>query len=167
MPKQNIEYRAWLLLLIFIFPTVALGKPKASPLTLTIWETSAFFRKPDGTVTNCTILGYKPNCNPADMQLQTLIELVSFASVADGKIYVIKCVSRIWRQADLDDPARLGIVSPGDYKARWDKGKLKVLFYGKNGRWNELTFSVKSSSPLTPELEHRLLEERELSEEAK
>lgn len=162
-----MKYRVWFLLLVLAFPARMLGEPKAYPLTLTIWETEALFRKPDGTVTHCTVLGPKPSCSSADLQLQTLLELVSFASVADGKIYSIKCVSRIWRQADLDDPVRLGIVSPGDYKARWDKGKLKVQFFGKNGRWNELTFTIKSSSPLTPEMERRLVEERELSKEAK
>jgi hypothetical protein len=161
-----MKYLAWFLLLVFAFPALALGRPKASPLTLTIWETWAYFGKPDGTVTHCTILGPKPTCKSADTQLQTFLELVSLASVADGKLYVIKCVSRIWRQADLDDPVRLGIVSPGDYKARWDKENLKVQFYGKNGRWNELTFFIRSSSPLTPEMERKLLEERELSKKA-
>ena len=161
-----MKYLVWLLLLIFTFPAVALGR-SPSPLTLTIWETLAYFRKPDGAVTYCTVLGAKPNCESADMQLQTLLELVSLASVGDGKLYVIKCTSRVWRWADLDDPVRLGIVSPGDYKARWDKRKLKVMFFGKNGRWNELTFVIKSTPPLTPEMERKLSEKRDLLKDAK
>jgi len=157
----------WLLLLILTLPNVVLGKPKDYPLKLTIWETTAFFKKPDGTVTYCPLLGYKPTCKPEYAQLQTLVQLVSLATVADGKVYSIKCASRIWRKDDLEDPVRLGIVSPGEYKARWDNGKLRVLFFGKNRQWNELTFTVESSSPLTPEMERKLSEERELSKEDK
>jgi hypothetical protein len=165
--RANIKYLAWFLLAAFACPTAALERTKTFPLTMTIWETWAYFSKPDGAMTHCTILGPNPTCSSTDMQLQTLIELVSLASVADGKIYVIKCVSRIWRQADLDDLVRLGIVSPGDYKARRDKEKLKVQFYGKNGRWNELTFAIKTSSALTPEMERKLSEERRLANETK
>ena len=148
------KYLVGLLLPILTFPTVALGHPKEYPLTLTVWRTDAAFRKPDGTVIICTLLGDQPDC-PTNNALQTFIEFVSYATVADGKIYVIKCVSRIRRAVDLDDPVRLGIVPPGDYKARWDKGKLKALFFGKNRQWNELTFVIKASYPETPELKHK------------
>lgn len=154
-----MRHLVWPLLLIFTFPRM--GQAKDYPLTLTIWETDAFFRKPDGKVTTCTVLGHKPTCNSADMQLQTLLDLVSLATAADGKVYVIVCLNRTWSRIDLSDPVRLGIVSPGEYKARWDRGKLKVLFYGKNRRWNEQTFTVKTSYPLTPELAQKFSQERD------
>jgi hypothetical protein len=40
-------------------------------------------------------------------------------------------------------------VPPGTYKARWDKGRLKVLFE-KNTKSKETTFVVLSSAPLPP-----------------
>jgi hypothetical protein len=150
---------AWILLAIVTLPT--LGQAKDYPLNLTIWETEAFFRKPDGKVTTCVVLGHKPSCNSVDMQLQTLLELVSLATVADGKVYFIVCVNRTWSWVDLNDPVRLGIVSPGDYKARWDKGKLRILFFGKDRRWDEQTFAVKKSYPLTPELQRQLSDQRD------
>jgi hypothetical protein len=38
-------------------------------------------------------------------------------------------------------------VPPGTYKARWDKGRLRVL-HEKNGKSKETTFVVLSSAPM-------------------
>jgi hypothetical protein len=38
------------------------------------------------------------------------------------------------------------MVPPGSYKARWDKGRLKVL-HEKDGKLKETTFTVLSSKP--------------------
>jgi hypothetical protein len=66
-----------------------------------------------------------------------------------------------------NDDARLGLVPPGKYKARWDREKLKALFFGRNGKWNELAFTVTSSFPMTPEMERELSDESKPSKEPK
>jgi len=182
-----MRHLVWSLVGTLAFSSAGLGQPKEYPLTLTVWATVAYYAKPDGTATHCTVLGVgtetpdasgtvaslTPNCDAEAGKGQTFVGLASFVSVADGNYYGIKCVScysklggsgaglfwRGMRGKFDDDDVKRGLIPPGKYKARWDKGKLKALYFGKDAKWKELTFTITSSLPVTPEIEHELEEE--------
>jgi hypothetical protein len=133
---------------------------KEYPVTLKLLETDAISYKADGTktTTNCTTAG--PNditCTSTQVPGGLHTELVSVVEASDGNTYVISCVQgaggRFLSGAGQAMQANAGLatvsgcrVPPGTYRARWDKGRLKVL-HEKGGKSKEVAFAILRSVP--------------------
>jgi hypothetical protein len=150
--------------IVVLFVTTASGAGhKEYPVTLKVLETDAISSKADGTkmTTTCTSTGPgEVTCDSKEVSAAQHTELVSFAEASDGKLYMISCVLGIGGSflsgmgQSMQASAGLATVSgcavpPGTYKARWDKGRLKVV-HEKNGQFKETTFVVLSSAPMSP-----------------
>ena len=150
-----------LITLIAVVPSLWAGEAKEYPLTLRVVETDAISSKADGTRTTTTCAGgpgiEEVTCESKQIPGATHTQLVSVAEASDGKTYVIECVLGVGgaflagagqgMSASAGVPMVSGCkVPPGTYKARWDKGRLKML-HDKNGKLKETAFAVLSSAP--------------------
>jgi PEGA domain len=142
-------------------PVAWSGEAKEYPLTLKVLETDAVTSKADGTktTTNCTSspASGDVNCTSRQTPVSEHTDLFSIVEASDGNTYSIACVQGVGGSflggAGRAMAADAGLstvngcmVPPGTYKARWDKGQLKVL-HEKNGKFKETTFTVLSSKP--------------------
>lgn len=152
---------AGLILLIAAVQSGQAAEPKQYSLTLTVLETDAISSKTDGTRTTTTCATTpgidEITCDSRQVAGATHTELVSYATASDGKAYLIACTQNTGARfaqgfaAGAGAPTVTGCrVPPGVYKARWDKGRLKVL-QEKNGKSKETTFAVLSSVALPTE----------------
>jgi hypothetical protein len=150
-----------LITLIAVVPSLWAGEAKEYPLTLKVVETDAISSKADGTRTTTVCAGgpgiEEVTCESKQIPGATHTQLVSVAEASDGKTYVIECVlgaggaflvgAGQGMSASAGVPTVSGCkVPPGTYKARWNKGRLKVL-HDKNGKLKETAFAVLSSAP--------------------
>jgi hypothetical protein len=154
--------------LLLVAGIAAAGEHKEYPVTLKVLSTEAISSKPDGTRTTTTCSSANPEnltCDSTQVSAAQHTELVSFADLSDGKLYMIACVLGVGRRflsgggeamaANAGVATVSGCAVPsGTYKARWDKGRLKVL-REKNGKSSETTFAVLSSTPIPPEVPRR------------
>jgi hypothetical protein len=149
--------------LLALAVTAWAGQSKEYPVLLKVLETDAISSKGDGTriTTTCSssALGIF-TCDSEQVPGSVHTDLVSFATASDGRAYLISCVMGPGRSflsgAGEAMAANAGVATvsgcalpPGDYKARWDKGRLKVL-REKDGKSKETTFAVLSSAPIPP-----------------
>ena len=137
------------------------GDHKEYPIALRVLRTDAISTKADGTrtTTTCTDTGSDEiTCDSKEVSAGRHTELVSFVNAGDGKLYMISCVlgagSRFLSGMGQSMQANAGLdtvsgcaVPPGTYKARWDKGRLKVV-REKDGKSKETTFVILSSGPM-------------------
>jgi len=150
-----------LITLIAVVPSLWAGEAKEYPLTLKVVETDAISSKADGTRTTTTCASgpgiEEVTCESKQIPGATHTQLLSVAEASDGKTYVIECVLGVGgaflagagqgMSASAGVPTVSGCKVPrGIYKARWDKGRLKVL-HDKNGKLKETAFAVLSSAP--------------------
>lgn len=144
-----------LVALIVALPPLWAGEPKEYPLTLNVLETDAISSNADGTrtTTTCTTSPSidEITCDSQQVAGAVHTELVSYATASDGKAYLISCAQNTGARFAQGFAAGAGAstvtgcrVPPGTYKARWDKGRLKVL-HEKNGKAKETTLAVLSS----------------------
>ena len=138
------------------------GEQKQYPVTLKILRTNAISTKADGVKTTTTCQSTGPDeitCDSNEISAAQHTELYSFADIADGKLYLISCVQGAGRRFlsgfGQGMAANAGVatmsgcpVPPGTYKARWDKGRLKVVLQEKASQVKETTFVVLSSGPM-------------------
>ena len=141
--------------------TAVAGQERQYPVTLNVLETRAISYKADGsrTTTTCTATGPDGiSCDSTTVSAAQHTDLVSFADVSDGKLYMISCVLGVGKRflsgfgqgmtASAGAATVSGCaVSPGLYKARWDKGRLRVL-REKDGKAHEVAFMVLSSAAM-------------------
>jgi PEGA domain len=131
------------------------GEAKQYPLTLKVLETDAVTTRTEGTktTTNCTSLPGSDDidCTSRHAPGALHTDLISIAEASDGNTYSIACTGGAGARFAQGFAAGTGnatvsgcMVPPGTYKARWDKGHLKVL-HEKNGKSKETTFTVLSS----------------------
>ncbi len=158
--KGSVTWLARLAVLLAAHATFG-SEHKDYPVTLKVLETEAISYKPDGTrtTTTCASNGSESiTCDSSTISAAQHTDLVSFADGSDGKLYMISCVAGTGKRflsgfgqgmaASAGAPTVSGCqISAGVYKARWDKGRLKVL-HDKNGRLTEVTFAVLSSAPM-------------------
>ncbi len=141
--------------LIVAVPPLWAGEPKEYPLTLNVLETDAITSKADGTrtTTTCTTSPGidEITCDSQQVAGAVHTELVSYATGSDGTAYLISCAQNAGARFAQGFAAGAGAstvtgcrVPPGTYKARWDKGRLKIL-HEKNGKAKETMFAVLSS----------------------
>jgi hypothetical protein len=144
-----------LIALIAAVPFLWAEEPKEYPLTLVVLETDAISSKADGTRTTTTCRTSTSvdeiTCDSQQVAGAVRTELVSYATASDGKAYLISCAQNSGARFAQGFAAGTGAstvtgcrVPPGTYKARWDKGRLRVL-HEKNGKAKETTFVVLSS----------------------
>lgn len=147
--------------LLLVAGITAAGEHKEYPVTLKVLSTEAISSKPDGTRTTTTCTSASPEnitCDSTQVSATQHTELVSFAELSDGRLYMIACTLGAGGRflsgfgQGMATTAGAATVSgcpvpPGTYKARWDKGHLKVL-HEKNGKSKETTFAVLSSAPI-------------------
>jgi PEGA domain len=137
------------------------GEHREYPVTLKVLRTNAISTKVDGSRITTTCTSASPNeitCDSTEVSAAQHTELYSLADASDGKLYLISCVLGAGRRFlsgfGQGMAANAGVatvsgcaVPPGTYKARWDKGRLKVA-HEKNGQYKETTFVVLSSGPM-------------------
>ncbi len=133
------------------------GEHMEYPVMLKVIETDAISSKADGSriTTTCTNDGSGNfTCESRQVPGAQHIELVSFADPSDGSLYMIACIQGAGARFAEGFAAGAGAatvtgcaVAPGTYRARWEKGRLKVL-REKNGKDKETTFIVLSSAPM-------------------
>lgn len=154
---------AWLsgVTILFLCPAVSGEEQKNYPISLKVLETTAISYRPDGTrsTTTCTSNGPDNfNCESTTTSASQHTDLVSFADLSDGKLYMISCILGTGRRfltgfgQGMAASAGAATVSgcpvpPGVYKARWEKGRLKVL-HESHGQAKETTFVVLNSAPM-------------------
>ncbi|HWW16825.1 MAG TPA: PEGA domain-containing protein [Candidatus Dormibacteraeota bacterium] len=134
------------------------GEHKEYPVALKVIETDALSSKADGSrvTTTCTNTGSDSfTCDSEQVPGAQHTELVSFADPSDGKLYMITCVQGAGVGFAQGFAAGTGVATvtgcalpPSTYRARWDRGRLKVL-HERNGKEREITFVVLSSTPLS------------------
>lgn len=141
--------------------TPGFGQQRQYPVALKVLETRAISYKADGsrTTTTCTITSPdNVSCDSTTVRAAEHTDLVSFADLSDGRLYMISCVFGAGRRflsgAGQAMAANAGVatvsgcaVPPGVYKARWDKSRLRVLDE-KNGKEREVTFVVLASAAM-------------------
>lgn len=145
------------------------GEAKEYLLTLKVIETDAITSKVDGTrtTTTCSVNAATNDvtCESERTPDSTHTDLVSIADLSDGKRYTISCVlgagARFLSGSGQAMSANAGLptvsgcrVPPGAYKARWDKGRLKVL-HERNGNLKETTSVVLTSAGVSAEQPER------------
>jgi hypothetical protein len=158
MKKIRIAF-TWVMVLLVA--TAWGGERKEYPVALKVLRTDAISSKADGTKTTTTCTSTAPGevtCDSKEVTAGQHTQLVSFVDASDGKLYKTSCVlgvgssflsgmgQSMQANAGLDTVSGCA-VPPGTYKARWDKGRLKVV-HEKNGKSKETTFVVISSEPM-------------------
>jgi len=129
---------------------------KEYPLTLSVLETDAKSSQADGTRTTTTCTRTpgtdEITCDSRQIAGALHTELVSYATASDGKAYLVSCIQNAGARFAQGFAAGTGaatvtgcLVPQGTYKARWDKGRLKVILHENNGKSKETTFVVLSS----------------------
>ncbi len=143
------------LVVFFAVSVLRAADAKEYPLTLTVLETRATTSLAGGqrTTTTCTSSPGSDDFNCTSLHNPGALhtDLSSIAEASDGNTYSIACTGGAGSRFAQGFAAGTGsatvsgcLVPPGTYKARWDKGHLKVL-HEKNGKSKETTFAVLSS----------------------
>lgn len=149
--RRSVE----LLVAFFAVSAAWAADAKEYPLTLKVLGTSATTSSAGGqrTTTNCSSQPASDdiNCTSRITPNGQHTDLISTAEASDGNTYSIECTQGFGANFAQGFAAGTGnatvsgcMVPPGTYKARWEKGYLKVL-HEKNGKSKETTFAVLSS----------------------
>jgi hypothetical protein len=161
MTKLKISLPSVVGIALLFTATACIAEDREYSVTVKVLETKAISYRPDGTrtTTTCTSSGPESlNCDSTTVSAAQHTDLVSFADLSDGKLYMLSCVLGTGRRflsgfgqgmaASAGAATVSGCaVSPGLYRARWDKGRLKIL-HDRNGKPVEVTFVILNSAPM-------------------
>jgi len=161
MTKYKINVPSVAGVLLLFAATAGIAGEREYSVAVKVLETKAISYRPDGTrtTTTCTSSGPESlNCDSTTVSAAQHTDLVSFADLSDGKLYMLSCVLGAGRRFlsgfGQGMAANAGVatvsgcaVPPGMYKARWEKGRLKIL-HDRNGKPVEVTFVILNSAPM-------------------